>query len=134
MHPLRQAGDSYSPDEGQAQRSQVTLVDQAFETVLTPISFPGWSLVTVVPESEFLGPVHTTIRRLLIGLAVLIATAGLYSVWFAQRLIAAPLIKVVNEIKHVEHFDLERVERHPSQLIEIENLSGAISDMAQGLS
>jgi adenylate cyclase len=39
----------------------------------------------------------------------------------------------VNEIKHVERFDLDKVERHPSRLTEIENLSGAIGDMAQGL-
>ena len=101
--------------------------------VLTPISFPGWSLVTVVPESEFLGPVRTTIRRLLVGLAALIIAAGLFSAWFAQRLIAGPLIKVVGEIRHIERFDLEKVERHPSRLTEIENLSGAIGDMAQGL-
>ena len=68
---------------------------KAYQAVLTPISFPGWSLVTVVPESEFLGPVQMTIRNLLIGLAVLIVFAGLLSAWLAQRLIAAPLIKVV---------------------------------------
>src|SRR6185312_3463414 len=50
-----------------------------------------------------------------------------------QRLIAAPLIKVVNEIRHVERFDLDKVERHSSRLTEINNLSGAIGDMAQGL-
>ena len=101
--------------------------------MLTPISFPGWSLVTVVPESEFLGPVQATIQKLLIGLAVLIVFAGLVSAWLAQRLIAAPLIKVVGEIRHVERFDLDKVQRHPSRLTEIENLSGAIGDMAQGL-
>ena len=106
---------------------------KAYQAVLTPISFPGWSLVTVVPESEFLGPVQMTIRNLLIGLAVLIVCAGLLSAWLAQRLIAAPLIKVVNEIRHVERFDLDKVQRHPSRLTEIENLSGAIGDMAQGL-
>jgi adenylate cyclase len=74
-----------------------------------------------------------TIRNLLIGLAVLIVIAGLLSAWLAQRLIAAPLIKVVNEIRHVERFDLDKVQRHPSRLTEIENLSGAIGDMAQGL-
>jgi adenylate cyclase len=133
VNALRQAGDSYNPDEGQAHRSRVTLDDKAYEAVLTPISFPGWSLVTVVPESEFLGPVQITIRKLLIGLTILIIAAGLFSVWFAQRLIATPLLKVVNEIKHVEHFDLEKVERHSSRLTEIETLSGAIGDMAQGL-
>ena len=140
-HPLfpvavtaaQQSATNYQPDQGEAYRTRVVRSDQAYEVVLTPISFPGWSLVTVVPESEFLGPVRATIRRLLVGLAVLIVTAGLFSAWFAQRLIAGPLIKVVNEIRHVERFDLEKVERHPSRLTEIENLSGAIGDMAQGL-
>jgi len=129
---IRQSRD-YDPDQGQAYRTTVTRDGEAYQAVITPISFPGWSLVTVVPESEFLGPVQMTIRRLLIGLAVLIVIAGLLSAWLAQRLIAAPLLKVVGEIKHVERFDLDKVERHPSHLTEIENLSGAIADMAQGL-
>jgi len=130
---IRQAGSGYDPGEGQAFHSKVMRDGKAYQAVLTPISFPGWSLVTVVPESEFLGPVQMTIRNLLIGLAVLIVFAGLLSAWLAQRLIAAPLIKVVGEIRHVERFDLEKVERHPSRLSEIENLSSAIGDMAQGL-
>jgi adenylate cyclase len=129
---IRQAKD-YDPEKGQAARTTVARNGEAYEAVITPISFPGWSLVTVVPESEFLGPVQMTIRKLLIGLAILIVAAGLLSAWLAQRLIAAPLLKVVGEIKHVERFDLDRVERHPSRLAEIENLSGAIADMALGL-
>jgi adenylate cyclase len=130
---MRQSGSAYDPGSGEAFHSQVTREGKAYQAVLTPISFPGWSLVTVVPESEFLGPVQMTIRRLLVGLAVLIVFAGLLSAWLAQRLIAAPLIKVMGEIRHVERFDLDKVERHPSRLTEIENLSGAIGDMAQGL-
>ena len=130
---MRHAGSAYDPGSGEAFHAQVTRDGRAYQAVLTPISFPGWSLVTVVPESEFLGPVQTTIRHLLIGLAVLIVFAGLLSAWLAQRLIAAPLIKVVGEIRHVERFDLDKVERHPSHLAEIENLSSAIGDMAQGL-
>ncbi|AUC98587.1 adenylate/guanylate cyclase domain-containing protein [Bradyrhizobium sp. SK17] len=130
---IRQAGSAYNPGEGEVYRSQVTRDGLAYQAVLTPISFPGWSLVTVVPEAEFLGPVQMTIRNLLIGLAALIVAAGLLSAWLAQRLIAAPLIKVVGEIRHVERFDLDKVARHPSRLAEIENLSGAIGDMAQGL-
>ena len=124
---------AYEPGEGQPFNTMVTRDGKAYQAVITPISFPGWSLVTVVPESEFLGPVRTTIRNLMIGLAFLIVFAGLLSAWLAQRLIAAPLIKVVNEIRHVERFDLDKVQRHPSRLTEIENLSGAIGDMAQGL-
>src|SRR6476620_11536963 len=128
-----QNADGYKPGEGEPFNTHVTRDGKAYQAVITPISFPGWSLVTVVPESEFLGPVQMTIRNLLIGLAVLIIFAGLLSAWLAQRLIAAPLIKVVNEIRHVERFDLDKVQRHPSRLTEIENLSGAIGDMAQGL-
>ncbi|WP_291848842.1 adenylate/guanylate cyclase domain-containing protein [Bradyrhizobium sp.] len=124
---------AYQPGEGEPFHTKVMRDGKAYQAVLTPISFPGWSLVTVVPESEFLGPVQMTIRNLLIGLAVLIVLAGLLSAWLAQRLIAAPLIKVMSEIRHVERFDLDKVQRHPSRLTEIENLSGAIGDMAQGL-
>jgi adenylate cyclase len=130
---IRQAGQSYDTDKGRAFHTNLMRDGKAYQAVLTPISFPGWSLVTVVPESEFLGPVQDTIRKLLIGLAVLIVIAGLLSAWLAQRLIAAPLIKVVNEVRHVERFDLDKVERHSSQLTEIENLSAAIADMALGL-
>lgn len=130
---IKQAGDAYNPGDGEPLHRQVVRDGKAYQAVLTPISFPGWSLVTVVPESEFLGPVQMTIRNLLIGLAVLIVFAGLLSAWLAQRLIAAPLIKVVGEIRHVERFDLDSVTRHPSRLTEIENLSSAIGDMAQGL-
>ena len=130
---IQQTGSRYVTESGQAFHSQVTRDGKVYEAVLTPISFPGWSLVTIVPESEFLGPVQITIRKLLIGLAILIVIAGILSAWLAQRLIATPLIKVVNEIRHVERFDLEKVERHSSRLTEIENLSGAIADMALGL-
>jgi adenylate cyclase len=133
VEAIQQAGSSYDTDRGQAFHTQVNRDGRAYEAVLTPISFPGWSLVTVVPESAFLGPVQATIHELLIGLAILIVIAGLSSAWLAQRLIARPLIRVVNEIRHVERFDLDKVERHPSRLTEIENLSGAIADMALGL-
>ena len=130
---MRQAGNGYDTVKGEAFHSRVTRDGKSYEAVLTPISFPGWSLVTVIPESEFLGPVEATIRKLLIGLAVLIVIAGLLSAWLAQRLIATPLLKVADEVLHVERFDLDKVARHSSQLTEIENLSGAIADMALGL-
>lgn len=131
---LKQTAGKYDPDQAEAYRSRVTQSDEIYEVVLTPLSLPGWSLATVVPESEFLGPVKKTIRQLLFGLAILIIGAGVLSAWLAQRLIAAPLIRVVNEIKHVERFDLDKVKRHSSQLAELEDLSGAIADMAGGLS
>jgi adenylate cyclase len=43
------------------------------------------------------------------------------------------LITVVDELRHIAGFDLDKVRRHASRVTEIENLSGAIADMAGGL-
>ena len=42
-------------------------------------------------------------------------------------------ITVVDELKHIERFELDQVRRHPSRLVELQNLSSAIADMAGGL-
>src|SRR5216684_3883324 len=130
---MKQAGSPYDVDKKGA--SQIRLVDagNAYAVSLTPLTFPGWTLATVIPEAEFLGPIERTIRQLLIGLAILILAAGIVSAWLARRVIATPLITVVDELKHVARFDLEKVRRHASRLIEIKNLSNAIDDMAGGL-
>jgi len=60
--------------------------------------------------------------------------AALLSAMLAHSLIAAPLARVVGEIRHVETFALDQVRRHPSHVTEISSLSGAIAEMAAGLS
>ncbi len=88
----------------------------------------------MIPEAEFLGPVETTLQRLILGLAVGAVLAALASAMLARTVIAAPLSRVVGELRHVEAFALEQVRRHPSRLKEIASLSGAIAEMASGLS
>src|SRR5260370_19627534 len=83
-------------------RRRLTLGGAAYEVALTPLPFPGWSLATVIPEAEFLAPVETTLRRLLIGLAVGALLAALLSAMLARSGIAAPLARVVGETRHVE--------------------------------
>src|SRR6266403_2345168 len=130
---IKQAGSSYDSDKKIAYQVRLVAAGNAYAVNLTPLTFPGWTLATVIPEAEFLGPIETTIRHLLIGLAILILAAGIFSAWLARRVIATPLITVVDELKHVERFELDQVRRHPSRVTEIENLSGAIADMAGGL-
>src|SRR4030081_2342343 len=130
---MKQAGSSYDTDKKIASQVRLVSAGDAYAVTLTPLAFPGWTLATVIPEAEFLGPIETTIRQLLIGLAFLILVAGIVSAWLARRVIATPLILVVDELKHVARFDLEKVRRHASRVIEIENLSNAIADMAGGL-
>ncbi|MET4175330.1 MULTISPECIES: adenylate/guanylate cyclase domain-containing protein [unclassified Bradyrhizobium] len=134
--PLAQMALAKAGAEGrkEAWRSRLTSGGAAYEVALTPLPFPGWRLATVIPEAEFLGPVETTLRRLIIGLAVGAVFAALASAVLARTVIAAPLSRVVGEIRHVETFALELVRRHPSRLKEIASLSGAIAEMAAGLS
>ena len=130
---MKQAGSSYDSDRKLASQQRLVGAGDAYAVTLTPLAFPGWTLATVIPEAEFLGPIEATIRKLLVGLAILVVGAGIVSAWLVRRVIATPLINVVDELKHVARFDLEKVRRHASRLIEIENLSNAIADMAGGL-
>src|SRR6202020_1063279 len=83
--------------------------------------------------AELLGPIEATIRKLMIGLGILVVAAAVLSAWLARRVVAVPLITVVDELKHVERFDLGQVRRHSSRIVELANLSNAIADMAGGL-
>ena len=135
--PIAQAAikqaDVADGNDKSARQVRLVAAGNAYAVTLTPLAFPGWTLATVIPEAEFLGPVETTIRHLLIGLAVLVAAAAVLSAWLARRLLAKPLITVMEEVKHVERFELGQVRRHPSRVTELANLSNAIADMAGGL-
>ena len=112
----------------------IYLVPRVTQAIPSPLIciLVGW-LTLMFATLGFRAPRNAVVISITVAAAALIAAAGLLSAWLAQRLIAAPLIKVVGEIRHVERFDLDKVARHPSRLAEIENLSGAIGDMAQGL-
>ena len=136
MLPLARMALTQAGDDGrkEAWRRRLTYAGAAYEVALTPLPFPGWSLATVIPEAEFLAPVETTLRRLIVGLAVGAVLAALLSAMLARAVIAAPLARVVGEIRHVESFALDQVRRHPSRVAEISSLSAAIAEMAAGLS
>ncbi|MDN4984077.1 adenylate/guanylate cyclase domain-containing protein [Bradyrhizobium sp. WYCCWR 13022] len=132
--PLAQKALAQAGTAKDSWRSRITSDGAAYEFALTPLPFPGWRIATIIPEAEFLGPVEATLRHLILGLAVGAVLAALASALLARTVIAAPLSRVVGEIRHVETFALELVRRHPSRLKEIASLSGAIAEMAAGLS
>ena len=125
--------DMSGADSKSGRRVRLLAGGNAYAVTLTPLDFAGWTLATVIPEAEFLGPIERTIRNLLIGLGLLVVAAALLSVWLARAAVAKPLITVVDELKHVERFELDRVRRHSSRIAELANLSNAIADMAGGL-
>jgi adenylate cyclase len=136
MLPLARIAYTRAGEAGRKEpwRRRLSLDGAAYEVGLTPLPFSGWSLATVIPEAEFLGPVDTTLRRLIIGLAIGALLAALLSARLVRSVIAVPLARVVGEIRHVETFALDQVRRHPSRLAEISSLSSAIAEMAAGLS
>ena len=110
MLPLARMAFTHAGQNGRKEprRQRLSLDGAAYEVALTPLPFSGWSLATVIPEAEFLGPVDTTLRRLIIGLAIGALLAALLSAMLVRSVIAVPLARVVGEIRHVEAFALDQ--------------------------
>jgi adenylate cyclase len=134
---IREAGGMVlaHPDDTQLPLAHHRIVDggRAFDLTTTPLSFRGWQIATIIPESEFLGEIERTIRRLVLAVAGLVLVAGVVSAWLAQRFFAEPIRALVDDLRQVENFTLDRLERRPSRLAEMNQLSGALSQMATGL-
>jgi adenylate cyclase len=110
-----------------------TLDRDNYFVTFTPLGFNGWLVATVIPASDFLAEVEHKTRRLawILGFFTLAVATG--AVWFARTAIAEPLRRVTAELRHIENFELARVQRMNSFLSEIDRLSGALVHMASGL-
>lgn len=131
----RAIGEATAPGDMKAPREMRILGagGEAYGVTLTPLAYSDWTLATVIPEAEFLGAVERTTRRLAMGILGLVVVAALMSAWLGRRLLARPLGAVVGELDHIERFELDAVEYHPSRLTELDELSGTIHRMAGGL-
>lgn len=100
---------------------------------LSSMQFLDWTIVTVIPEKDFLGNIDRNTQRLVYALIVFTLIMVGVAVLIADRLIARPLIRVAGQLHHIEEFRLEQIQRVPSSLRELDNLSSALIHMAQGL-
>src|SRR5262249_8075371 len=100
---------------------------------LSSLQFLDWTIVTVIPEKDFLGNIDRNTQRLVYALIVTTLIMLGAAILLADRLIARPLIRVANQLHHIEEFRLEQIQRVPSSLKELDNLSSALMQMAQGL-
>ncbi|HXQ40437.1 MAG TPA: adenylate/guanylate cyclase domain-containing protein [Candidatus Udaeobacter sp.] len=100
---------------------------------LSPANFRDWSVVTVIPEKDFLGNIDRNTQRLLYGVAAFTLMMIVASILLADRLIGRPLIRIAGQLGNIESFHLDRIARVPSALRELDDLSGAIMQMARGL-
>jgi adenylate cyclase len=100
---------------------------------LTPLGFQGWVLATVIPADDFLARIDRNSRLLLVALGVLTLVIGVTATLAAHRLVGRPLLRITGQLRHVESFELERIQPVPSLLRELDDFSTALMQMARGL-
>jgi adenylate cyclase len=99
----------------------------------SPLKFNGWVVATVIPADDFLASIQRNVVILLIALAGLTLLVAAIAILSANRLVAAPLLRIAGQLKHIEQFRLDRVRRLTSPLRELDDLSGALLQMSRGL-
>ncbi|HYV89723.1 MAG TPA: adenylate/guanylate cyclase domain-containing protein [Candidatus Polarisedimenticolia bacterium] len=100
---------------------------------LSSLQFLDWAIVTVIPEKDFLGNIDRNTQRLVYALIVFTLVMLLAAILLADRLIGRPLIRIAGQLHHIEEFRLDQIQHVPSSLKELDNLSSALIQMAQGL-
>ncbi|HTZ81420.1 MAG TPA: adenylate/guanylate cyclase domain-containing protein [Stellaceae bacterium] len=98
-----------------------------------PLHFDNWVVATVIPASDFLANIERNARILLMALAVLTVLLALLALLSANRVIAAPLLRIVGQLRHIESFELDGITRIASPLRELDDLSAALLQMSRGL-
>jgi adenylate cyclase len=99
----------------------------------SPLKFNGWVIATVIPTDDFLASIRRNVAMLLLALAGLTLLIAAIAILSANRLVAAPLLRIAGQLKHIEEFRLERVGRITSPLRELDDLSTALLQMSRGL-
>src|SRR5439155_16772412 len=99
----------------------------------SPLNFNNWVVATVIPADDFLASIQRNVVILLIALLGLTLFIAAIAILSANRLVAAPLLRIAGQLKHIEEFRLDRIRRLPSPLRELDDLSGALLQMSRGL-
>lgn len=130
---LAEGEASRSPDEALA--TTITADDLGGEwfVTVTPLAFSGWSVATAIPASDFLGPFQRNAQRLLIALIVFTLGAVTVAALIAETAVVRPLGRIAGELAHVQAFRPERIQRRPSPIAELDELSDALVRMGAGL-
>jgi adenylate cyclase len=110
------------------------LTGRRYFVAFTPVGFEGWLVATVIPASDFLAEIDRATERLAWVLALLVLAAAAGSAWLANRLVARPIERIGGQLRHIEQFQLDRIEHVPSPLREIAGLSTTLVQMGRGLS
>jgi adenylate cyclase len=99
-----------------------------------PLHFDDWVVATIIPADDFLATIERNAKLLLAALGLLTLVIAALAILSANRLIGAPLLRIVGQLKHIESFELDAITRMSSPLRELDNLSVALTQMSRGLS
>src|SRR5215831_7823524 len=98
-----------------------------------PLGFEDWVVATIIPASDFLATIERNAKLLVAALAVLTVLIAALAIISVNRLIGAPLLRIVGQLKHIESFELDHIARLSPPLRELDNLSAALTQMSRGL-
>ena len=99
----------------------------------SPLGFDDWVVATVIPAGDFLATIERNAKLLLAALGLMTLVIASLAILSANRLIGAPLLRIVSQLKHIESFELDAITRMSSPLRELDNLSAALTQMSRGL-
>src|SRR5271155_3047576 len=106
---------------------------KSYFVTFSPLNYNNWMVATIIPADDFLASIQHSAMILLIALAGLMLIVAAIAILSANRLVAAPLLRIAGQLKHIEAFRLDRVVRLASPLRELDDLSGALLQMSRGL-
>ena len=130
------AGSSVSlADLRDTRQLQITgpIHGEDYYVTFSPLKFNGWVVATVIPADDFLASIRRNVAILVVALAGLTLLVAGIAILSANRLVAAPLLRIAGQLKHIEQFRLERVGKVTSPLRELDDLSSALLQMGRGL-
>jgi len=138
---LRTVGEYLGPANAdlaaltRTRQTEFTSSEDGRDYLLTfaPLSFDDWVVATVIPAADFLATIERNAKLLIAVLVVLTLVLATAAILSANRLIGAPLLRIVNQLKYIESFELDAITRTPSPLRELDNLSAALTQMSRGL-
>jgi adenylate cyclase len=132
---LLQRGNVSLADLRETRQQQITgpADGKNYFVTFSPLNFSDWVVATVIPASDFLASIERSAIILLAGLAALTLIVAAIAILSADRLVAAPLLRIAGQLKHIEDFRLDRVVRLASPLRELDELSGVLLQMSRGL-
>ena len=104
-----------------------------YVVTLSPSGNQGWVIGTVVPRSDFTAQIDANMKKIWAAVLGTILLASLGAIWVAHRLLVVPLRSIMHQTQRVESFNLEEVRPVKTVIIEIDQVSSAIGQMAKGL-